>query len=581
MSKARRRVKSKRREIPALQILEEAFHLVRSAELKDLWYYAFGLVPWSVGLLYFLADMSRSSLAARDAAVSALVLTLLWLWKGFAQARFCEGLWSHLNPGGLPGLSRADRRRALCAMWLLQTFRIPLLAAGLFFAIPLGWVIAFLQNIPALTLTREPTRQPLRDLALRALRNCHDQWAQNHLILVIFFFVTLFTWLNLIATCLVVPTLVKAVFGIESVFTLSPETSMGNTTFIFGSWLLTQLLLGPLWHAAYVLRCFYAESRTSGADLLSRLAFCREKREREERRERGALGRVALVAGILLLGGWRPALAEEPPPAPRPAISADAVELRSAIEETLEAKKYQWRLSRRELVTEEDEEKSWLAQRLEELTESLKASGEKFKKWLGELLKRWFENRRPSSGSKLDTELLKSIGNALSIGLVVLAIALLLWLGWILYKRQRGREKKSATVSGGSAVVDLASEDIVATQLQEEEWMRLAREQIERGDERLAVRALFLATLAHLGEKGLLRIVRSKSNRDYRRELERRARHLPQLLAAFAENTQIYERGWYGLHEIGPGRVETYLKNHEHIVSQSATVAPREPALAH
>lgn len=579
MSKARRRVKMKRGESPALRILEEAFHLVRSADLGEFWLYAMGMVPWSVGLLYFLADMSRSSLASRDAAISALGLTLLWLWMRYAEARFCEGLWARLNPGGLPAMTRADRFRSLAAMWLLQAFRLPLLACGLFFAVPLGWVIAFLRNIPAMALTREPASHPLRDLALRCLRNSHDQWAQNHVILLVFFFVTVFTWLNLIATCILVPMLVKAVFGIESVFTLSPEASLGNSTFIFGSFLLTQLVLGPLWHATYVLRCFYAESRTSGADLLSRLASCRAKREVEDGRERGSLGRVAIaMIGLVWLTGALPATAGESASA-GPEITAPEA-LQSAIEETLEEKKYQWRLSRRDLDEAGSEEKSWLALRLEEMTESLKKSFGSVKEWIERKLKELFERRSPAPARKTDGDFLKSLGSALSIGLVVVAIGLLVWLAWLIYRRTRGREKDEVSVESGGMAVDLASEDIVASQLHEDEWLRLAREQIERGDERLAIRALFLATLAHLGEKGLLRIVRSKSNRDYRRELERRARTRPDLLGAFEENTLLYERGWYGMHEIGPVKLEAYLKNHERIVKDSASVMPATPVMA-
>lgn len=572
-SKARRRVKLKRREVPALQILEEAFHLARSADLKGYWYYALGMVPWSVGLLYFLADMSRSSLAVRDAALSALVMTLLWLWVRYTQARFCEGLWERLNPGGLPPAGRRERFRSLCAMWLLQAFQLPLLAAGFFFAVPLGWVIAFLENLPALALTRAPSPRPLRDLARRALRNCHEQWAQNHLILLVFFFVTLFTWVNLVASCILVPSMVKAIFGIESVFTLNPSASLGNTTFIGGSFLLTQLVLGPLWHATYVLRCFYAESRASGADLLSRLASVRAAREVEERRERGALGRVALVAlGLVLAGAASPAGAEEARPT-RPALreGADPDRLRAEIEETLEDKKYQWQLSRREQKETNDEEKSWLALRLEEFTESLKDFAEKGRDWLFKRLKEYFDRKMPARSESDGGEFLKSIGSVLSIALVVIAVGLLAWVGWLIYRHQRGREKKSETVNGGGTAVDLSSEDVVATQLHEDEWLKLARDQIDRGDSRLAIRALYLATLAHLGEKGLLRIVRSKSNRDYRRELERRARSLPALLEAFGTNTRLYERGWYGLHEIASSDLDTYLENHGQIVKDSAS----------
>ena len=87
---------------------------------------------------------------------------------------------------------------------------------------------------------------------------------------------------------------------------------------------------------------------------------------------------------------------------------------------------------------------------------------------------------------------------------------------------------------------DLNSEDVVASQLPEDEWLRLAREMMERGELRLAIRALYLATLAHLGLRELISIARHKSNRDYQRELLRRARAREDLQEAFGESVSIF-----------------------------------------
>jgi len=47
-------------------------------------------------------------------------------------------------------------------------------------------------------------------------------------------------------------------------------------------------------------------------------------------------------------------------------------------------------------------------------------------------------------------------------------------------------------------VPDLADENIRADQLPEDGWTKLARELLERGEFRLAMRAFYLASLAHL-----------------------------------------------------------------------------------
>jgi len=568
MSKANRRVRKRKSEIAAMQILEEAFHLVRTADPVTFWKYYLGAVPWAVGLLYFVADMGRSSLADRDAAFAALALAGLYFWMRMSQARFCASLWARLDPGGIPAMTGGERFRAHAAHALCQSAQVPLLAIGLFFAIPLGWILATQQNFAALALTTPPSRRPFRDLLVTAVRFSHEQWAQNHGILIIFFFVSLFTLINFVGACLLLPSLMKAVFAIETVFTISPQAAILNTTFVFGAILLMQLAIGPLMNAAYVLRCFYARSRTTGADLLGRLEQVRERRREEVRREGNA--RIALVLVLVGFGlGAAPAKAENEANRADPIIEAERFQ--NEIAETLEQKKYQWQLSRRSLEGEEEAGESWLEQRLNEIAASAKRFLDQIGTWLEESIKRLFERGvKPSVGNENDTKRFQGLSSTVSVALLVIILGFLVWLAISMYLRHRGKEKEVTDETGTAAVIDLASEDIVATQLREDEWLRLAREQIEKGEERLAVRALFLATLAHLGEKGLLKIARFKSNRDYRAELALRARSLADLRRAFDENTGLFERSWYGMHRLAEGALEFYLKNHGLISDESA-----------
>ena len=353
-----------------------------------------------------------------------------------------------------------------------------------------------------------------------------------------------------------------------------------NTTFLLGTFLLTQLVIGPLFTATYTLRCFYAESRTSGSDLLSRLESCRAKRGEEERRERVTLGRVAVIALLAAtVFGGTPLGAEEAKPeeAATPLVEE---RLREEITETLEQKKYQWQLSR-QLDEEAVQEKSWLAQRLEEIAASVKEVLKDLGEWIEEMMRELFRRRMIApGGDKTDWKWMEGLSSTASIALVVGVLALLVWLSILLYRRYRGREETLSADDSGGQAIDLESEEIVATQLHEDEWLKLAREQIEKGEERLAIRALYLATLAHLGERGLLKIARFKSNRDYRRELELRARSLAELRRAFEANTALYERTWYGLHRPAPGAVDEFLRNHAVIRDTAVTAAEERPAPA-
>src|SRR5262249_3600443 len=82
---------------------------------------------------------------------------------------------------------------------------------------------------------------------------------------------------------------------------------------------------------------------------------------------------------------------------------------------------------------------------------------------------------------------------------------------------------------------DITDESVGPDQMPEDGWTRLARELYEKGEFRLAMRAFYLASLAHLADRNLIRLARFKSNRDYESDLRRRAHAVPDLLSAFQE----------------------------------------------
>jgi hypothetical protein len=112
-------------------------------------------------------------------------------------------------------------------------------------------------------------------------------------------------------------------------------------------------------------------------------------------------------------------------------------------------------------------------------------------------------------------------------------------------------------------VPDLSDENLGAEQLPEDGWTKLARELLAGGDLRLALRAFYLASLAHLAQRNLIKLEKFKSNREYERELNRRAHSLPALLGAFGQNVSVFDRSWYGLHEIDSELVSEFAANLE------------------
>ena len=77
----------------------------------------------------------------------------------------------------------------------------------------------------------------------------------------------------------------------------------------------------------------------------------------------------------------------------------------------------------------------------------------------------------------------------------------------------------------------------------------------------------YLASLAHLGQRNLIGIAKSKSNREYEQELRRRTRAIPQIQNAFAQNVAIFDRVWYGLHEVTQETLQEFENNFQQIRS--------------
>ena len=163
---------------------------------------------------------------------------------------------------------------------------------------------------------------------------------------------------------------------------------------------------------------------------------------------------------------------------------------------------------------------------------------------------------KPSAGAGVTSR------EIFEISLIVLCVALVCFLAVKIRERilqNRGTAPKTA----GAEHVDLAEESVTADQLPEDEWLRLAREMMNKGEWRLALRALFLAGLAHLSQRGLIALARHKSNRDYQSELTRRAPAQPTLHDAFTQNLRAVERIWYGRHEVNPDMLEIFQSNLE------------------
>src|SRR5271163_1340211 len=90
------------RERSAIDILEEAVNLLRSAPLRVWVVYLVGAVPFILALLFFLNDMTRSPFAFEHMGRASLGLAALYVWKNVWQAVFARRLYEMLSPQNTP-----------------------------------------------------------------------------------------------------------------------------------------------------------------------------------------------------------------------------------------------------------------------------------------------------------------------------------------------------------------------------------------------------------------------------------------------------------------------------------------------
>ena len=529
---------------PADALIEEAIALLRRAPGSAFVAYFTGAIPFWLGLLFFLSDMSSSADAETHLAAASLGTALLFTWMKCWQAVFTSRLRAVLiedsqEPWDAPRITRMALTQTAA-----QTWGLPVRVLALLIGIPFGWVSSYYQNITILGDGRASETQDTPPPSRRALAQARLWPWQMHCVMGELSLLGIFIWLNLVVLILFVPSLLKTFLGIDTIFTRSMWAFV-NTTFFTATFAITMLCLDPLWRAAYVLRCFYGESLRTGRDLAVQL----------DRARRTSL--IVVLAGWSAFAGMSaPGRAAEPTPI---AASADPSELDRRIDEVLQRREYSWRMPRERIARQNGWFADWLdraGRMVQGWVKALRKQLDRLMEWIFE---RWLKDAFDLSGASKPwgAGARLALWAALALCLAIIVVALLRAL----------RKKRPPVVAAEAitAVPDLAADDVAADELPEDGWLALAREHAARGDFALALRATWLAGLAHLSHRELLRIARHKSNRDYDTELHRRARTREQLLAAFRENLTAFESAWYGRHEVTRDTFARFTGNLERI----------------
>jgi hypothetical protein len=282
---------------------------------------------------------------------------------------------------------------------------------------------------------------------------------------------------------------------------------------------------------------------------------------------------AAVLLGLLALGpvaresraADAPPAASAPATAPTTATAVQPAQLDRAIDEVLAGSDFSWRLrpaAGTEVKGRDGPIRAFLRRGVEMIQEGFRTIG----RW-GRAVRDWWD-RHFSRSRDNDSVTVSPGGGAAALSLVRLllyvfiAVAVVLLL-WVVYLVWRGTQQSAAGVVAAHAVAeaapDLRDENVQAAQLPWDGWLALARQQAAAGEWRLALRALYLATLARLAAENLISLAKFKTNLDYERELRRRALSRAELVTRFVIRRRSFEDVWYGRTEAAEAEVRDWM----------------------
>ncbi len=556
MAKSSKKIKRKRSRRVALAnamvLIDEGAQLLRTLPLSAFAVYYIGLLPFAAAAIYFVSFMLNNAYAHQYSMLAPLGMVFMFGWLKAWQSRFCAVVWHWIGGDSPPPLKPRQFFRLYCRQLAVQPFGLFLVPLSMGFTISFAVVYNFFNSALVFGGLRSADD---RGYLIRAGRQASTAFIDNMLLAILLGLVACVVTLNVLALVFGIPFLAKTLLGIESALTRGLLTYTDITLWCI---IITVFyaIFDPLVRAIYTLRCFYAESKETGSDLLAELRGLRL---------RG--GFVVLLAIGLLVGVV--GRAEEIPPE----------QLEQKIEETLRDPDYSWRLPREE--EQKAREDMGIVERfyhdtnanLKRAWNSAMDTAQGIADSIAEFFEKLFESKpkkkaRPSGGgwdfSFLSggfmawlAVVLKFVAFAVIVVVLVYAVAKL-----VRYLHKRFKDLPVAVDEKDPKLeVDLEDEEVTADQLPEDGWLLKANEMADKGDLRLAMRALYLSLLAYLGERRLIAIAKFKSNNDYVRELERRSHELMTVLDAFRDNVGMFEFAWYGMHEVEPSRLDAFKSN--------------------
>lgn len=544
----------------AIEIIEEAVHLLRLSPASLLASYYIGGLPFVLGLLYFWSDMSRNAFADKYCAAASFGLAMLFAWMKCWQAVFARQVRAQISREPAPAWTLGRIGHLAATQTIVQASGLFILPLALLMTVPFSWLYAFYQNASA---EWDVESHDVKTLCKKSWQQAKLWPGQNHVLILILSLFGVFVFINVATGLFLLPYVLKSLLGVESLFTKS-GWAMLNTTFLAATFGISYLCLDPVVKAVYVLRCFYGSSLQSGEDLKVEL-------------KKFVPSKGTVAAALMLLMASIPthsAMASEDSDTlfceyQIVSTSISPAEIDRSIREVISRREYTWRMPRERPEGDDRDRSGLLTTFMAWTVEVFKTCVKTIARWIGMVLD-WLDKLLPRTDNDIDEEP-SGMGWMISVrGFLFLLLALLICIlavfSWRMWQRRKNR-KVTVISQAVPSTPDLTDDQTGADELPVNRWLMLARELMDEGALRLAMRAFYLGTLAHLAEHEMITIAKHKSNRDYERELSRHAHEQQDLMDVFSNNVLMFDRVWYGKYELTPEDVSLFAANQERIAA--------------
>ena len=497
----------------SLELLEESLQILRTGGASILLLYWTGALPFAISLLWLLRDTGFNwggPLLFRYSLICAVTFIWMSYWKS-AAARNTLLL---LTPAST---SSANWHQCAAIQAIFQTFKL--------FVMP--FAITSLLAWPAAssffrTLSLEPisSARPIRNGLARAFSTATMRYAENAVAFLTVAGFAIIIFLNVLITLAISPYLWKVLTGIETDWSRFQNPGVIFSLFTVAA-IATWLLIDPWLQTYSVLRVFYQNARSDGRDLL---------------RDITRLAAIILFCLMVI---------------PAHAQTNQQKTLDNAIDHASQDVNYGWLRP-----AASNAEQGFLGELAQKVRDTLTWMGHQisrayrsFMHWVDEVF-------RPRELPNDDGKKIKPHSQELRWTLALLAILI---CGAIIALFMRGVKtkgiKQTEAAAAAAPEADVLNEQLLPSEVNHEEWLRLAFQYLSNNQTRLAARAFYLANLSYLGTQSMLSLALWKSNRLYERELARQPK-AAELNTAFAACNRLYERAWYGMRELGAEQID-------------------------